>query len=83
MAKGVVADMATRILTTDSRGRLSLGRPDHHFIVREEEDGTVTLEPAVVMSELEHRYPANAAVRAQVEYARQHPDQRVPRKRRS
>jgi len=61
--------MATRILTTDSRGRLSLGRPDQHFSVREEEDGTVTLEPAVVISELEHRYLANAAVRAQGEYA--------------
>lgn len=75
--------MGTRILTTDSRGRLSLGRPDQHFIVHEEEDGTVTLEPAVVMSELEHRYLSNAAVQAQIEYARLHPEQRVPRKKRS
>lgn len=77
------SSMTPKILTTDARGRLSLGRPDQHFIVREEEDGTVILEPAIVMTELEHRYLANAALQAQIEYARSHPEQRKPRKKRS
>ena len=74
---------STRYVTTDPRGRVSVGRPDQSFLLHEEEDGTLVLEPAVVMSELERRYLTNAAVQAQIEYARTHPQERVPRKRRT
>lgn len=40
------------------------------------------LESAVVMTELECRFLANAALQAQIEYARQLPEQRVDRPRR-
>lgn len=72
-----------RYVTTDPRGRVSVGRPDQSFLLHEEEDGTLVLEPAVVMSELERRYLANAAVQAQIEHARSHPEERVPRRRRT
>ncbi len=71
-----------KFVTTDSRGRATIGRPDHSFLMHEQEDGTLVLEPAVIISELEHRYLANATVQAQIEYARAHPEERVPRKRR-
>lgn len=72
-----------RLVTTDARGRATVGRPDQSFLLYEQEDGTMILEPAVVISELEHRYLANAAMRAQIEYARAHPEERVPRKQRT
>lgn len=73
----------TRLVTTDSRGRATVGRPDQSFLLYEQEDGTLVLEPAVVISELEHRYLANATMQAQIEYARAHPEERVPRKQRT
>jgi hypothetical protein len=48
--------------------------------MHEESDGTLVLEPAVVVTELESRFLANAALQAQIEYARAHPEQRVPRR---
>ncbi len=74
---------SARYVTTDPRGRVSVGRPDQSFLLHEEEDGTLVLEPAVVMSELERRYLANAAVQAQIDYARKHPEERVTRQSRS
>jgi len=75
--------MATRLVTADARGRVRVAQPDREYLVREEPDGTLILEPAVVVSELECRYLANIALQARIEYARDHPDQRVSRKRRS
>lgn len=75
--------MATKFVTSDARGRVTVAQPDREYLVREEADGTLILEPAVVVSELERRYMANAALQAQIEYARTHSEQRVSRKRRS
>ncbi len=74
--------MEDQLIETDSRGRASLGRPDRRYLLREESDGTLILEPAVVMTELERRFLANAALQAQIDYARQHPEQRIDRPRR-
>ncbi len=43
------------ILGLDSRRRTSLGKVGRHsrYLVREEEDGTLVFEPAVVMTEFE------------------------------
>lgn len=71
--------MTDQIVETDARGRASLGRPGRRYLMREEPDGTLVLEPAVVVTELERRFMANAALQAQIEYARQHPDQRRAR----
>ncbi len=75
--------MAGRLVTSDPRGRLTVAQPDRQYLVHEEDDGTLVLEPAVVISELEHRFLANAALQAQIAYARDHPEQRVSRRRRS
>jgi hypothetical protein len=74
--------MDGQIIETDTRGRASLGHPDHRYLMHEESDGTLVLEPAVVITELERRFLANATMQADIEHARQHPEQRVPRRRR-
>ena len=71
---------ASRLVTADPRGRVTVGQPDRPYLVHEEPDGTVVLEPAVVMSELERRFRENAALQASIEYARAHPEQRVGRR---
>jgi len=74
--------MADQIVETDARGRASLGRPGRRYLMHEESDGTLVLEPAVVVTELERRFLANAALQAQINYARAHPEQRVRRRAR-
>lgn len=50
--------------------------------MHEESDGTLVLEPAVVVTELERKFMANATLQAQIEHARAHPDDRRPRRSR-
>ena len=71
---------ASRLVTADPRGRMTVGQADRLYLVHEEPDGTVVLEPAVAMSELERRFLENASLQASIEYARQHPEQRVGRR---
>lgn len=71
---------APRLVTADPRGRVTVGQADRPYLVHEEPDGTVILEPAVVMSELERRFLENAALQASIQYAREHPEQRVGRR---
>lgn len=47
--------------------------------MHEHEDGTVILEPAVVLSELELRYRSDTKLQQQIAYAREHPEQSRPR----
>lgn len=75
--------MTDQIVETDARGRASLGRPGRRYLMHEEPDGTLVLEPAVVVTELERRFMANSALQAQIDYARAHPEERVKRRRRS
>lgn len=74
--------MSEQIVETDGRGRASLGRPNRRYLMHEESDGTLILEPAVVVTELERRFMADAALQAQLDYAR-HPEQRRRRGRRA
>jgi len=50
--------------------------------MHEEADGTVVLEPAVVVTELERRFMANEQIQAEIAEAKAHPEQARPRKRR-
>ena len=50
--------------------------------MHEESDGTLVLEPAVVVTELERRFMANAALQAQIKDARKHPEKRRSRRSR-
>lgn len=71
--------MADQLIETDARGRASLGRPGRRYVMHEEADGTLVLEPAVVMTELERRFLVNQELVAQNEHARSHPEERVTR----
>jgi hypothetical protein len=51
--------------------------------MHEESDGTLVLEPAVVVTELERRFLANSALQAEIAHARAHPEQRVKRQPRT
>ena len=75
--------MSDRIVDTDARGRASLGRPGCRDVMHEESDGTLVLEPAAVVTELERRFLANNALQAQIAHAWSRPEQRVKRQRRT
>lgn len=72
--------MNPKFITADPRGRVTVAEANRSYLVHEDQDGTLILEPAVVMSELERRYLANTALQEQIEYARAHPEQRVSRR---
>ncbi|HEX3828979.1 MAG TPA: hypothetical protein VHV82_17090 [Sporichthyaceae bacterium] len=74
--------MDGQIVETDKRGRASLGRPGQRYLMHEQADGTLVLEPAVVITDMERRFLANAQLQAEIEQARAHPEERVARKRR-
>jgi prophage tail gpP-like protein len=69
------------LLELDDRKRASLARIARHtrYLVTVEDDGTLVLTPAVVMSTAEAAYLANPALVSSIEEARQHPEQRRPR----
>jgi prophage tail gpP-like protein len=69
------------LIELDERRRASLGRIGRHsrYLAREEPDGTLIFEPAVVLTEAEQRYLDNEALVAQVEDNRAHPERRRPR----
>jgi hypothetical protein len=73
------------VIELDERRRISLGKIGHHdrYIVHEEPDGTIVLEPAVVLTEAEARFMANPQLLARIEDNRAHPERRRPRRRRS
>lgn len=74
--------MTTRVITSDSLGRLPVGYPGRRYLVHEDADGTLVLEPAVVMSELEARLLANRELQDQIDHARATTDERVRRRQR-
>ncbi len=67
------------VIETDARGRASLGYPSRRYLVHEEADGTLVLEPATIVTELERRFMANAVVQAQIAYAADRPEERRER----
>jgi prophage tail gpP-like protein len=72
------------LIELDERRRASLGKIGRHsrYLVREEPDGTLIFEPAVVLTEAEQRYLTNATLVAQIEDNRAHPERRRPRPQR-
>jgi hypothetical protein len=70
MTTGTATD---QIIEVDSRGRISLGklgRPDtQRYLARVEDDGTIVLQPAVVISAFEARVLADPALVARVQAA--------------
>lgn len=71
------------LIELDDRRRASLGKLGRHnrYLAREEVDGSLILEPAVVLSEMEARFLANRDLVARIEDSRAHPERRRPRRR--
>ncbi len=71
------------MIEVDARNRVTLpGKAHRRYLVHEQDDGTVILEPAVVISELEARYRANSDLQGKVAHGRAHPELSKPRPRR-
>lgn len=52
------------LIETDDRSRVVLpGRPRQKFVVQENDDGSILLLPAVVVTEAQHEYDQNPALR--------------------
>ena len=68
----------------DSRRRANLGRVGRHarYLVTELDDGTLILEPAVVMTELQAAFLAHPHIAALIDHSRAHPEQMRLRKQR-
>lgn len=68
------------LLEVDSRGRVALGplrRDRSRYLARALDDGSILLEPAVVISEAEARLHANPELHDQVRRAASEPDRAV------
>lgn len=72
------------VIEVDDRRRISLGKLGQHtrYLATELPDGTLMLEPAVLLSEAEYAYLQNTPLRAQIEDNRAHPERRRPRPKR-
>jgi hypothetical protein len=58
------------IVSTDARSRVVLpGHPNRMFLLRENSDGSLLLEPAVVASEAQAQYAADPELKALLDRA--------------
>jgi hypothetical protein len=66
------------VIEVDSRRRISLGKLGHHdrYLATEQPDGTILLEPAVILTASEHAYLQNHQLQSQIEHNRAHPERR-------
>lgn len=71
------------LITTDARGRVTIpGHPNQRFVVRDHEDGSVLLEPAVVVSAAQHAYNNDPDLQRVLHEAMTSPTSTRPRPRR-
>lgn len=72
------------LIETDSRSRVVIpGHPNQQFVVQENEDGSVLLQPAVVTTEAQREYDTNPELRALLERATHSPTVKKARRRRT
>jgi hypothetical protein len=69
------------VIEVDERRRISLGKIGHHsrYVVHEESDGTIVMEPAVVLTQAEAKLMAMPELLARIESGDEHPEQYRPR----
>ena len=70
------------VIDLDTRGRAGLAKIAHghtRYLATVEPDGTIVLEPAVVLTEAEAAYLRHPEIPAMVEQNRQQPENRVKR----
>jgi hypothetical protein len=78
---GVMANL--RLVETDGDGRVVLpGHPDRLFLLRENEDGSILLQPTTVAIEAQHEFDATPELRELLAAATSTPTIRKTRHRR-
>jgi len=76
--------MSELLVETDSRSRVVLpGHPSERFLVHENSDGSILLQPARVVTEAQAEYDANPELRDLLARATQAPTVRRTRERRT
>ncbi|MGH3959377.1 hypothetical protein [Mycobacterium sp.] len=74
----------TMIVETDDRSRVVLpGHPNQRFVLRENDDGSLLLQPARVVTEAQHEYDSDPELRELLSRAAAAPTVRRARRRRS
>jgi hypothetical protein len=72
------------IIETDNRSRAVLpGRPNQRYIMRENDDGSILLQPARVVTEAQYEYDSNPELRDLLSRAAAAPTVRRTRTRRT
>ena len=72
------------VITTDSRSRAVIpGHPDRTFIVRENEDGSLLMQPARVISEAQYEYDTTPELQELLTKAAESPTVRRSYRRRT
>jgi hypothetical protein len=71
------------LIETDDRSRAVIpGHPNQKFLVQQNSDGSVLLQPAVVVTEAQREYDTNPELRALLERAAHSPTVRRARRHR-
>lgn len=74
----------TIVIETDNRSRVVLpGHANQRFVVQEHEDGSILLQPAVVVSEAQFEYDTNPELRELLARAAKSPTAKRSYKRRA
>ncbi|OIN82360.1 hypothetical protein [Mycobacterium malmoense] len=72
------------MVETDNRSRVVLpGHPNQRFVLRENDDGSLPLQPARVVTEAQHEYDSDPELRELLSRAAASPTVRRARRRRS
>lgn len=72
------------LIETDARSRVVLpGHPEQRFLVQENEDGSLLLQPARVVTEAQFEYDNNPELRELLDRASKSPTVRKTRERRA
>lgn len=80
--RGVMGELA--FVETDSRSRAVLpGRPNQRFVMRENPDGSVLLQPAQVVTTAQHEFDTDSELRDLLARATASPTVRRARTRRA
>lgn len=76
--------MTSTLVQKDSRNRIALGSllKADQYLARAGQDGTIVLEPAVVMSEAELRFLSTPHIVEAVDHSLAHPEESVARPQR-
>lgn len=68
------------MIEIDGRSRVTLpGKAGRRYLMHEDADGTVVLEPAVVLSEMELRAMRSSEIQATLAASQRNPQDRRPR----